>query len=805
MREYKIYNSEIDDSLDGGFIPIMAGEDSLETDTKDIPTALPILSLRDTVLFPGAIIPISIGREKSIKLVKDNYKKNKLIGVVAQKQADTDDPKPEDLYTIGTFAYIVKTLQLRDGNTTALIKGSGRFEITNFIQEEPYILAEVKPFNDVNKRRKNNQKFNAIVDIIKDLAIEIVEKVGGSAEHDKIFALKNIETPMLLISYVASNLSVSTQEKQRILSINDIDERAKVIVELLSRELQLVDLKNQIQSKVKHEIDKQQRDYVLNQQLKLIQDELGSNPNEDQINQLKQKAKSKKWPKNAYAVFEKELSKLSRINPMSTEYSMQLNYVDILADLPWETYTQDNFDLERARKILDEDHFGMEKIKERILEYLAVLKLKGDMKSPILCLVGPPGVGKTSLGKSIARAVNRNYVRVSLGGLHDESEIRGHRRTYIGAMPGRIIQSIRKAKTSNPVFVLDEIDKVSGMNVNGDPSAALLEVLDPEQNTAFYDNFVEVEYDLSKVMFIATANSLSNIHPALRDRMEVIELSGYLVEEKIEIAKRHLIPKQLKEHGVKKSDISFPKATLTQIIENYTLESGVRTLDKTIAKIVRNRALQIVADKPYTKSINKNQLNEILGKPLFNYATSYSGKSYGVATGLAWTPVGGQILFIETALNKGKAGLTLTGNLGDVMKESAIIALEYLKSKANELKIPVELFAENSVHIHVPEGATPKDGPSAGITMFTSLVSAFLKKPVNPKYAMSGEITLRGRILPVGGVKEKILAAKRSGVTDIILCSDNKKDVDEINPKYIEGLNFHYLENMLDVVKIALQ
>jgi ATP-dependent Lon protease len=785
------------------FIPLLSAEDEEIINSEDVPPVLPILPLRNTVLFPGVVIPITVGRDKSIRLIKEFYKGERIIGVVSQKDGDIEDPGYDDLNKIGTVAYIIKILQLPDGNTTAIIQGKKRFELGQLLQSEPYFKAEVKSIDKNVFSTKKDKRFEALIASIKDLSIQIINQ-SPNLPSEAAFAIKNIESPVFLVNFVASNLNVDITEKQNLLSILDVEERANRVLMLLTKEIQMLDLKNQIQNKVKVDMDKQQRDYLLNQQLKQIQEELGNNPNEQQINEIKAKAYSRKWPEAAFKVFEKEIAKLQRMNPMAMEFSLQVNYLEVMVDLPWETFTEDNFDLHHAQKVLDKDHFGMEKVKERIIEYLAVLKLKGDMKSPILCLVGPPGVGKTSLGKSIAKAIGRNYIRMSLGGLHDEAEIRGHRRTYIGAMPGRIIQSIRKAKSSNPVFVLDEIDKVSGMTVNGDPSAALLEVLDPEQNSSFYDNFLEVEYDLSKVMFIATANSLNTVHPALRDRMEIIDLSGYLIEEKIEIARKHLVPKQMTEHGINKKKITFGKPLLQSIIENYTRESGVRLLEKTIAKVIRNRARYIAMDEDLPTTISAAELEKILGPAPFNNEKSYSGNTPGVATGLAWTAVGGEILFVEVSLSPGKGNLTVTGNLGDVMKESASLAYEYLKAHASQLKLENEVFEKWNVHIHVPEGATPKDGPSAGITMFTALASAFTKKPVNEKLAMSGEITLRGRILPVGGVKEKILAAKRARITDIILSSENKRDIAEIKPDYIKGLKFHYLTDMIDVLDHAL-
>jgi ATP-dependent Lon protease len=785
------------------FIPLLSAEDEEIINSEDVPPVLPILPLRNTVLFPGVVIPITVGRDKSIRLIKEFYKGERIIGVVSQKDGDIEDPGYDDLNKLGTVAYIIKILQLPDGNTTAIIQGKKRFELGQLLQSEPYFKAEVISIDKNVFTSKKDKSFEALIASIKDLSIQIINQ-SPNLPSEAAFAIKNIESPVFLVNFVASNLNVDISEKQNLLSILDVEERANRVLMLLSKEIQMLDLKNQIQNKVKVDMDKQQRDYLLNQQLKQIQEELGNNPNEQQINEIKAKAFSRKWPEASFKVFEKEIAKLQRMNPMAMEFSLQVNYLEVMVDLPWETFTEDNFDLHHAQKVLDKDHYGMEKVKERIIEYLAVLKLKGDMKSPILCLVGPPGVGKTSLGKSIAKAIGRNYIRMSLGGLHDEAEIRGHRRTYIGAMPGRIIQSIRKAKSSNPVFVLDEIDKVSGMTVNGDPSAALLEVLDPEQNSSFYDNFLEVEYDLSKVMFIATANSLNTVHPALRDRMEIIDLSGYLIEEKIEIARKHLVPKQMTEHGINKKKITFGKPLLQSIIENYTRESGVRLLEKTIAKVIRNRARYIAMDEDVSATISPAELEKILGPAPFNNEKSYSGNTPGVATGLAWTAVGGEILFVEVSLSPGKGNLTVTGNLGDVMKESASLAYEYLKAHASQLKLENEVFEKWNVHIHVPEGATPKDGPSAGITMFTALASAFTKKPVNEKLAMSGEITLRGRILPVGGVKEKILAAKRARITDIILSSENRRDIAEIKPDYIKGLKFHYLTDMIDVLDHAL-
>lgn len=787
---------------DSEFIPLLSSEDEEQMNAEEVPEVLPILPLRNTVLFPGVVIPITVGRDKSIKLIKDYYKGDRIIGAVAQKDFETEDPSFKDLNEIGTIAYIIKILQMPDGSTTAIIQGKKRFRMKEMIQDDPYFIAKVTPFETVKQVIKD-KKFNALMSSIKDLAIQIIN-LSPNLPSDSVFAIRNIESPVFLVNFISSNLNISLEEKQMLLTINDLIERANTVLGLLTKELQIIELKNQIQNKVKIDLDKQQRDYLLNQQLKTIQDELGDNPHTQDIAELKQKAAKKKWPANVAETFEKELSKLQRVNPAAMEYSMQLNYLDVLLDLPWHEYTVDNFDLKRAQKILDKDHFGLESVKERIIEYLAVLKLKGDMKSPILCLYGPPGVGKTSLGRSIAKAVNRQYIRMSLGGLRDEAEIRGHRKTYIGAMPGRILQSIRKAKASNPVFVLDEVDKVIGANINGDPSAALLEVLDPEQNNTFYDNFVELEYDLSKVMFIATANNLAIVHPALRDRMEVIEINGYLLEEKIEIARRHLIPKQLSEHGVKPEQIEFSKKVIETIIDKYTRESGVRSLEKNIAKVIRHQARYIVTGDAYNVKITDADLSKILGISKFKHEIDDDIHAPGVVTGLAWTPVGGEILFIETSLSRGTGNLGITGNLGDVMKESATIAYEYLKSKSDKLNIAPEMFEKNNVHIHVPEGATPKDGPSAGITMFTALASAYTQRKVKARLAMTGEITLRGKVLAVGGIKEKILAARRAGIRDIILPADNRMDIEEINPVYIKGLTFHYVEQMIDVINLAL-
>jgi ATP-dependent Lon protease len=787
---------------DAEFIPLLSPEDEEQMNAEALPDVLPILPLRNTVLFPGVVIPITVSRDKSINLLRDAYKNTKVIGVVSQKDVSVEDPGFSDLNSIGTIARIFKVLQMPDGSSTVIIQGKKPFRLNECVQTDPYFKATVLPYENAKMPVKDD-RFEALISSIRDLAIQII-KLSPNIPSEAAFAIKNIESPAFLINFVSSNLNIAVAEKQKLLEVSDLIERANLVLTFLTKEIQMLELKNQIQSKVKVDIDKQQRDYLLNQQLRTIQDELGGNPNEQQINSLKEKALTKKWEPEIAEVFNRELNKLQRMNPAAAEYSIQMNYVEVMVELPWGEKTQDNFDLNKVQKILDEDHFGLEKVKERIVEHLAVLKLKGDMKSPIICLVGPPGVGKTSLGKSIARALGRNYVRMSLGGLRDEAEIRGHRKTYIGAMPGRIIQNIKKAKSSNPVFVLDEVDKVSGNNFSGDPSAALLEVLDPEQNIAFYDNFLEVDYDLSNVMFIATANTLTTVHPALRDRMEVIDISGYILEEKFEIAKKHLIPKQLKEHGVENNQIAFSKKILENIIDDYTRESGVRMLEKNIAKIIRHKARFIAMKEKYEKNVSKEDLSKILGISHFQKDRTLVGDIPGIATGLAWTAVGGEVLFVETSISRGKGNLTLTGNLGDVMKESASLAYEYLKSHSEKLGINDTIFEKWNVHIHVPEGATPKDGPSAGITMFSSLASAFTQRKVKNDVAMTGEITLRGRVLPVGGIKEKILAAKRANIKNIILSAENRKDIEDIKPVYLEGLSFHYIKEMIEVIDLVL-
>jgi ATP-dependent Lon protease len=784
---------------DAEFIPLLSADDEEQMNSEEIPEELPIMPLRNTVLFPGVVIPITVGRDKSIKLIQEANKGNKTIGVVSQKNDEVEDPTSDDLNSVGTVAYIMKMLRMPDGNTTVIIQGKKRFKIKEFTQSEPYLRAKIEAFNQVEKPKGKN--FNALVGSIKDLASQIIEQ-SPTIPTEATFAIKNIESPTFLINFIASNMKADVIEKQKLLEVPELEERATQLLQHLTKELQLLELKNDIQSKVRTDLDKQQREYFLNQQIRQIQEELGGDPQQQELDEFRTKAKGKKWSKEVKQRFEKELEKLERLNPQAAEYSVQLNYIETLIELPWEDYTKDNFDLKRAQKILDRDHYGLEKVKERIVEHLAVLKLKGDMKSPILCLYGPPGVGKTSLGKSVAEALDRKYVRMSLGGVRDEAEIRGHRKTYIGAMPGRIIQSIKKVNSSNPVFVLDEVDKV-GTSHQGDPSSALLEVLDPEQNENFYDNFLELDYDLSKVLFIATANSLSTIQPALRDRMEIIEINGYTVEEKIEIANKHLIPKLLVNHGLKKTQVSLSNEIIEKIITEHTRESGVRSLEKKIAKVIRNIAKQVVMKEKYNSKITSKELDKILGPG--HSRDKYQGNDVaGVVTGLAWTSVGGDILFIETSLSKGKGKLTLTGNLGDVMKESAVIALAYLKSHSNLLGLNPDIFDKWDVHVHVPEGATPKDGPSAGITMLTALASVFTQRKVKNKLAMTGEITLRGRVLPVGGIKEKILAAKRADIKEIILSQDNKKDIEEIGDKYLKGLTFHYVSTMMEVVDLAL-
>ena len=782
-------------------IPLLTPEDEEALRNEELPTEVAILPLRNTVLFPGVVIPITVGRDKSIQLIKDANKSDKIIGVVAQKDHNIENPSPSDLFSLGTVAQILRVLKMPDGNTTVIIQGKRRFEIQSIKTLEPYLKASIKPVNETFPS-KDNSEFKAIIDSIKDMSLKIIHE-NPNIPSEASFAIKNIHSHAFLINFVSSNMNLSAEEKQRVLSILDLQESAIECLKLMNVEYQKLELKNDIQSKVRTDLDQQQREYYLNQQMKTIQEELGVVSFEQEVEEMRLRSQEKKWDKAVGARFEKELTKLQRMNPQVAEYSVQRNYLDLFLDLPWNEFSEDKFDLIKAQKILDRDHFGLEDVKKRIIEYLAVLKLRNDMKSPILCLFGPPGVGKTSLGKSIAEALGRSYVRISLGGMRDEAEIRGHRKTYIGALPGRIIQSLKKAGKSNPVFVLDEIDKVS-TGLQGDPAAALLEVLDPEQTTAFYDNFLEMGYDLSKVMFIATANSMSPIHPALRDRMEIINISGYTLEEKSAIAKRHLLPKQLKEHGLKNKQLTLNKSILDKMVEGYTRESGVRGLEKQVAKVVRYAAKSIAMDEDYKISPTPEDLVEILGPEKVHREIYENNHVAGVVTGLAWTSVGGDILFIESAISDGKGLLTITGNLGKVMKESATIAMEFIKSNKVFLGLEHFVFENYNVHIHVPEGATPKDGPSAGITMLTSLVSLFTQKRVKNKLAMTGEITLRGKILPVGGIKEKILAAKRSKIKEIILCKDNKKDIDQINEKYLKGLTFHYVREMREVLDIAI-
>src|SRR5690554_664361 len=786
---------------DSEFIPLMSAEDEDAMEKEDLPEILPILPLRNTVLFPGVVIPITAGRDKSIKLIEETNKGNKVIGVVSQKDEMDEEPTGKDINNIGTVAQILRVLKMPDGNTTVIIQGKKRFQVTEVLTTSPYLTASIQEVPEA-RPAKDEEEFAAIIDSIKDMALRII-KESPNIPSEAAFAIKNIESNSFLINFVASNMNISVEDKQSLLEINDLKERALETLRFMNIEIQKLSLRNDIQSKVQSDINQQQREYFLQQQMRTIQEELGGTSSEEEITAMREAAKKKKWSKEVATHFEKELGKLQRMNPQVAEYGIQRNYLDLLIELPWNEYSKDKFDLNRARKVLDRDHYGLDDVKKRIIEYLAVLKLRNDMKSPILCLYGPPGVGKTSLGKSVAEALGRKYVRMSLGGLRDEAEIRGHRKTYIGAMPGRILQNIKRAGTSNPVFVLDEIDKIS-VSHQGDPSSAMLEVLDPEQNNSFYDNFLELGYDLSKVMFIATTNSLSTIQPALRDRMEIINVTGYTIEEKVEIAKRHLLPKQLKEHGLDESYLKIGKPQLEKIVEGYTRESGVRGLEKQIAKVVRFAAMKIAMEEEYNKKINNEDILTILGAPKMERDKYENNDVAGVVTGLAWTQVGGDILFIESALSKGKGNLNMTGNLGKVMKESATIALEYIKSNAESLGIDPNIFQNYNVHVHVPEGATPKDGPSAGIAMFTSLVSLFTQRKVKKSIAMTGEITLRGKVLPVGGIKEKILAAKRARIKEILLCEDNRSDVEEIKEEYLKGLKFHYVSDMNDVLKHAL-
>lgn len=787
---------------DSEFIPLLSQDEEDKMMNETFPTVLPLLPVKNVVLFPGVVIPITAGRNKSINLLQDAQQNDKIIAVITQKDVNADNPTINDMYSVGTIGKILKLLKMPDGSTMVIIQGIRKFSINNILEEEPYLKAEITLLEDKRKvSNKNKEHFNVLLESLRETAIKIINE-NPAIPSDASFAIKNIEGSSLLVNFVASNLDLPLVKKQELLEVNSLLDRASKTLKYLNVELQKISLKNSIQDKVNSDLSKQQREYFLHQQMKTIQEELGGVSYEAEVQEMKEKASKKKWSESINEHFEKELNRLVRMNPQTPDYGVQRNYLELMLDLPWEKYSKDNFDINHAEKVLNKDHFGLEDVKERILEYLAVLKLKGDMKSPIICLYGPPGVGKTSLGKSIASALGRKYVRISLGGLHDESEIRGHRKTYIGAMPGRIIQSIKKVGTSNPVIVLDEIDKISTSG-HGDPSSALLEVLDPEQNSTFHDNFLDVDYDLSKVLFIATANNLATIQPALLDRMEIIDISGYTIEEKVEIANKYLLPKQILEHGLTKKDISISKKELELIIQAYTRESGVRGLERKISKIVRNIALQIARNTEYNKKLSQNKIIEILGPPMMP-EMSETNKVPGVVTGLAWTQVGGDILFIESILSKGKGNLTMTGNLGNVMKESATIALEYIKSNYKEFGIDPQKIEESNIHIHVPEGATPKDGPSAGIAMLTSLVSSFTGKKVKSKWAMTGEITLRGKVLPVGGIKEKILAAKRAGITDVILCEENRKDIEKINPDYIKGLKIHYVTQMSEVIDLAL-
>nr|WP_158993617.1 endopeptidase La [Mucilaginibacter sp. L196] len=785
---------------DSEFFPLMSSEDEAEMNNEQVPDVLPILPLRNTVLFPGVVIPITVGRDKSIKLIRDANKGDRMIGVVSQQDVGIEDPTFDQLNRVGTVALIIKMLQMPDGNTTVIIQGKKRFILNEEVQSEPYIKATINPFKET--KIKEDKEFKAMISSIKDMAMNIIQ-LSPNIPSEAGIAIRNIESTSFLINFISSNMNAEMTAKQHLLEVANLRERANLVLEHLTLDLQMLELKNQIQTKVRVDLDKQQRDYFLNQQLKTIQEELGGNSPDLEVDDLRQRGSKKKWAKDIGDHFNKELDKLARINPAAADYSVQINYLELLLDLPWNEFTKDNFDLKRAQKVLDKDHFGLDKVKQRIIEYLAVLKLKRDMKAPILCLVGPPGVGKTSLGKSIAKALGRKYVRMALGGIRDEAEIRGHRKTYIGAMPGRIITSIKKAGAANPVFILDEIDKV-GNDFRGDPSSALLEVLDPEQNSTFYDHYVEMDFDLSNVMFIATANSLSSIQPALLDRMEIIEVSGYTIEEKIEIAKQHLVPKQREAHGLKTKDITLKGDVLEKIVEDYTRESGVRALEKKIGSVVRGIAKNIAMEEEYNSTVSKKDVEKILGAPIYDKDLYEGNNVAGVVTGLAWTSVGGDILFIEASLSPGKGHLSLTGSLGDVMKESATIAMAYLRAHASYFDINPKLFEQWDVHIHVPAGATPKDGPSAGVTMLTALTSAFTQRKIKPHLAMTGEITLRGRVLPVGGIKEKILAAKRANIKEIILCKSNQKDIQEIREDYIKDLKFNYVTDMREVINLAL-
>ena len=802
-KKFEIKDILFSSSIDGEseFFPLLSDEDEQKIDKEKNPDSLPILPLRNTVLFPGVIIPITLTRERSVKLINEAEKNNKIIGVVAQKDSTVESPKVDDLNRIGTVAQILKVLKMPDGNITAVIQGRKRFEIEDIISIDPYYKAKIKDYTEL--KPYSDKEFDALVSSIKDIAFKIIDE-SPNIPNEASIAIKNIKSSSFVINFVSSNMTITMLNKQKLLEEIDLKKRAIKVLELLSKELQMLEMKNEIQSKVRTDLDQQQREYFLHQQMKAIQEELGGAGSGKEIEEMRSQASKKKWTDSVKNSFEKELKKLQRMNPSMSDYAVQRSYLELILDLPWNEFTKDIFDLKKANKILNRDHFGLEEVKKRIIEHLAVLKLKGDMKSPIICLYGPPGVGKTSLGKSIAEALGRKYERVSLGGLRDEAEIRGHRKTYIGAMPGRIIKAIKKAESSNPVFVLDEIDKVT-RDSHGDPSSALLEVLDPEQNEQFHDNYLELEYDLSKVLFVATANSLSSIQPALRDRMEIIEINGYTVEEKVKIGQKHLLPKQLLAHGLTKDDLSINDSVMEKIIDQYTRESGVRGLEKVLSKMIRYAAKSIAMNENYISDIDNKTVESVLGPPKYDRDRFLENTIPGVVTGLAWTSVGGDILFIESSLSKGKGQLTITGNIGKIMKESATLSLEFLKSNSDLYGIDNSLFQETNVHIHVPEGATPKDGPSAGITMFTSLVSVFTKRLVKKKIAMTGEITLRGKVLPVGGIKEKLLAAKRSGIKEIVLSSQNKKDVSIINKQYLKNMTFHYVDSMHEVIEIVLE
>lgn len=798
MFEELLMHRRLEEESD--FLPFISVEEEVADKDEHIPDELPVLALKNTVFFPNNVIPITVGRDKSIKAINAAYEDGRKVAVFSQKELEMEEPTEADLYRVGTVAHILKLLKMPDGTLTAILQGRKRIRLEEMITEAPYMVGRVKVLSQIPAT--DPIEFEALVSSIKDLAQNIID-LSPNIPSEAAVVLRNIKSPDFLLNFIASNMGASLEWKQKVLEIADLQQKAEVILKQLNSELQILELKDQIESKVRGDIEKQQRDYYLNQQLKTIQEELGNNPQQEDLSKLQVRADAKNWPEEIGVIFRKEMDRLQRMNPQVPDYSVQMNYLELMLDLPWNETTEDNFDLKNVRKVLDKDHYGLEKVKARILEHLAVLKLKGDMKAPILCLVGPPGVGKTSLGRSVGEALNREFVRISLGGLHDESEIRGHRRTYIGAMPGRIIQSLKKAGAANPVFILDEIDKV-GKSFRGDPSSALLEVLDPEQNGAFHDNYLDLDYDLSKVLFIATANSLNTIQPALRDRMEMIEISGYSTEEKVEISKRHLVPKQRKAHGVKAAQVKLRDTVLKQIISSYTRESGVRSLDRQIASVMRFVAKSVALEEEYNVNIQEDQLTEILGPTKFSRDAYQAVKVPGVTIGLAWTSVGGEILFVEGSLSPGKGKLTLTGNLGDVMKESAVTALSFLKANSNDFGIDHELFEKNDIHLHVPEGAIPKDGPSAGITMLTTLMSLFSGRRVKPYLAMTGEITLRGKVLPVGGIKEKILAAKRAGIKEIILCKENQKHVDQINDRYLKGLTFHYVDRMEQVLEIAV-